>query len=276
MTIGSSTANLPTTYLFVPADRPERYAKALASGADRVIIDLEDAVRPDSKPVGRAAIADADLDWSRIVIRINDATTSFHEDDLKLLKAIRAPAIMVPKAESADMLSTILDRLGRACELLPQVETVKSLFALPDLLAHAEVSRAFFGHLDFALDLGSGRDREALLHVRSQIVLQSRFAGKPAPVDSVTPDFRNSQAVTNDALAARNLGFGGKLLIHPAQVEPVRRIFSPSDDDIDWARRVLAAAADGRRGAVSINGEMIDRPVEEAARRILEQAGVSR
>lgn len=270
-----SAAALPTTYLFVPADRPERFSKALASGADRVIIDLEDAVRPASKEAGRAAIADADLDWSRIAIRINDATTAFHEDDLALLKSVNAPAVMVPKAESAEMLTAVTGVLGSACQLLPQVETVKSLFALPDLLACPGVARAFFGHLDFALDLGSGRDHQALLHVRSQIVLQSRFAGKPAPVDSVTPDFRNSEAVTNDALAAHNLGFGGKLLIHPAQVEPVRRVFSPSDADIDWAQRVLSAAADGGRGAVSVDGEMIDRPVEEAARLVLERAGIS-
>lgn len=271
----ATTTSLPATYLFVPADRPERFDKALASGADRVIIDLEDAVRPDSKAAGRAAIADANLDWSRVVIRINDATTSFHEDDIALLKAVRAPAVMVPKAESGSVLAEITGAVGSTCQLLPQVETVKSLFALPELLASPAVSRVFFGHLDFALDLGSGLDQDAMHHVRSQIVLQSRFAGKSSPVDSVTPDFRDQEVVTADALAARNLGFGGKLLIHPAQVEPVRRVFNPSDDDIDWARRVTAAVEDGGRGAVSVDGQMIDRPVEEAARLILRRAGIT-
>ena len=97
----------------------------------------------------------------------------------------------------------------------------------------------------------------------------------PAPVDSVTPDFRNQDAVTADALAARNLGFGGKLLIHPAQVEPARRVFSPSEDDIEWAQRVIAATEKEGRGAVSVEGQMIDRPVEEAARMILKRAGIS-
>ena len=263
---------LPATYLFVPADRPERFSKALASGADQVIIDLEDAVRPDNKAVGRTAIADADLDWSRVVVRINDMTTAFHDDDIALLRDIGAKTVMVPKAESADMLAAISDALGGDCHLLPQVETVASLFALPDLLASTGVVRACFGHLDFALDLGSGQDQQALLHVRSQIVLQSRRADKPAPVDSVTPDFRNPEAVTADALAARNLGFGAKLLIHPAQVDPVRHVFSPSADDIEWAHRVIAAVADDGRGAVSVDGQMIDRPVEEAARMILARA----
>ena len=270
-----SLTDLPTTYLFVPADRPERFSKALASGADRVIIDLEDAVAADSKDGGRAAIADADLDWSRVAIRINDATTPFHEDDIALLKTISVPAVMVPKAGSADMLAAISGALGDTCLLLPQVETVKSLFALPELLASPGVGRVFFGHLDFALDLGSGLDQDALRHVRSQIVLQSRFAGKPAPVDSVTPDFHNLESVTADALAARNLGFGGKLLIHPAQVEPVRHVFGPSENAIDWARRVIAAMEDGNRGAVSVDGQMIDRPVEEAARLILRRAGAT-
>ena len=266
---------LPTSYLFVPADRPERFSKALASGADRVIIDLEDAVSADSKDDGRAAIADADLDWSRVAVRINDATSPFHDDDIALLKTISSPAVMVPKADSADMLAAISGALGNTRQVLPQVETVKSLFALPDLLVIPGVARAFFGHLDFALDLGSGLDQDALRHVRSQIVLQSRLAGKPAPVDSVTPDFRNPEAVTADALAARNLGFGGKLLIHPAQVEPVRRVFSPSDGDIEWARRVITAMEDSGRGAVSIDGQMIDRPVEEAAHLILKRAGIT-
>lgn len=263
----------PSTYLFVPADRPERFPKALSSGADRVIIDLEDAVRPETKPAGRTAIADADLDWSRVIVRINDTTTTFHAEDIALLKSVNAPAVMVPKAESADELAGIADAVGTSCQLLPQIETVKSLFAMPELLATPGVSRVFFGHLDFALDLGSGLDQDAMRYVRSQIVLHSRFAGKPAPVDSVTPDFRDPDAVTSDALAARNLGFGGKLLIHPAQVEPVRRVFSPSDDDIDWAQRVITAMNDAERGAVSVDGQMIDRPVEEAARMILKLAG---
>ena len=112
-----------------------------------------------------------------------------------------------------------------------------------------------------------------MLHTRSQIVLHSRHAGKPAPVDSVTPDFRDVSACRRDAAAARNLGFGGKLLIHPAQVEPVSAVFAPSEAEIAWARRVVAAVEDVGRGAVAVDGEMVDKPVEEAARRILDRAG---
>jgi len=259
----------PITYLFVPADRPERYAKALASGADRVIIDLEDAVLEDNKAAGRDAVRQADLDWSRIVIRINGTESSHFGADCALLRDIDAPTVMIPKAESGAMLTMVTDAVGTHKSLLPQIETVRGLFAMPDILANAHVTRLVFGHLDFALDLGSGTDHEAMLHARSQIVLHSRLAEKPAPLDSVTPEFRDESVVRRDADAARNLGFGGKLLIHPAQVTPVRAAFTPSDEQIAWARQVLTAIETGARGAVAFNGKMIDKPVEEEARRIL-------
>ena len=267
------TGNAPTTYLFVPADRPERYAKAMASGADRVIIDLEDSVLDENKPSGRDAIRDAVIDWQRVVVRINSQDTPHFADDMALLREIAVPAIMVPKAETADMLALVADQLGGKRQLLPQVETVRGLFAMPELLQRPEVTRLVFGHLDFALDLGSGKNDEAMIHARSQIVLHSRFAEKSAPVDSVTPDFRDAAAAGRDAESARNLGFGGKLLIHPSQVAPVKAVFSPAQEDIDWARRVIAAVQDAKRGAVAVDGRMVDKPVEEEARRILDRAG---
>lgn len=266
----------PITYLFVPADRPERFAKALASGADRIIIDLEDAVMDDNKQSGRDAIRHAELDWHRVVIRINDIGSPHFEADADLLRDLPVTEIMVPKANSAARLDKVVDTLGGTRRLLPQIESVQGMFAISDLLAHADVARLIFGHLDYALDLGSGQDHEAMLHARSQIVFHSRFAGKPAPVDSVTPDFRDMTACQRDAEAACNLGFGGKLLIHPAQVAPVSAVFTPSDKDIAWAQRVISAVADGGRGAVAVDGNMVDKPVEEAARRILRRAGQDR
>lgn len=263
----------PTTYLFVPADRPERYEKALASGAERIIIDLEDAVLDDNKASARDALKRAEIDWQRVVVRINDAASPHFEQDAALLRDMPVAEIMVPKANSADTLQQVADALGGDRHLLPQIESVQGLFAMPELLGREDVARLIFGHLDYALDLGSGRDHEAMLHTRSQIVLHSRHAGKPAPVDSVTPDFRDVSACRRDAAAARNLGFGGKLLIHPAQVEPVSAVFAPSEAEIAWARRVVAAVEDVGRGAVAVDGEMVDKPVEEAARRILDRAG---
>ena len=265
--------SLPITYLFVPGDRSDRFEKALASGADRVILDLEDAVRPEAKAAARDAILGASFDWSRVVVRINDAASPFFADDIRFLRGLKASAVMVPKAETADTLARVAEAADRKIEVLPQIETVRGLEAVPALLSHPAARRAVFGHLDFALDLGAAPDWEPLLYARSRLVALSRLAGALPPVDSVTTDVKDDARLRTDAEAARRLGFGGKLLIHPAQVAPAAEVFRPSDAERDWARRVLDVVAQGAAGAVAVDGKMIDKPVEEAARRILARAG---
>ncbi len=261
------------TYLFVPGDRPERFAKAMASGADRIVLDLEDAVQPDQKASARCSILAADLDWRRVVVRVNDAASSFFADDLNFLSLCKAAAVLLPKAETPDMLLKVRAASGRMVELLPLVETVRGLANLPSLLGTENVSRAVFGHLDFALDLGCSTDWSSLLFVRAQIVFQSRLANVLPPIDGITTDVRNADAARADAQAARQLGFGGKLLVHPAQVVPVAAAFAPTLEEVTWAKRVLAAI-DGQAGAVALDGKMIDKPVKEAALRILARAKV--
>ena len=261
----------PITYLFVPGDRPERFGKAAASGADRVILDLEDAVRPEAKPAARAAICAAGLDLSRIVVRINDAASPFLAEDLACIARARPGAVMLPKAETRGAIDMVAEALPEA-DILPQIETVRGLEAVPDLLAHRAVRRVVFGHLDFALDLGAAPEWEALLYARSRVVALSRLAGGAPPIDSVTTDVTDPERTAEDARRARALGFGGKLLIHPAQVAPAMAAFRPGQQETDWARRVLDAVAAGAGGAAQIDGKMIDKPVEEAARRILARA----
>ena len=251
---------MPVTYLFVPADRPDRFARALASGADRAVIDLEDAVRPDAKAAARDALATADLDWRRVVVRVNAPGSPFWADDVAAVARTRAAAVMVPKAEDPSDLAA-LDR-----EAIPQVETAQGLDRLDALLGAPGVRRVAMGHLDLALDLGCAPGHEPLLLARQTLVWRSRVAGRDAPVDSVTPEI-DAEAVARDAAHARALGFGGKLLIHPAQVAPARAAFAPDARELAWARRVLAA--EGAPGARTLDGRMIDRPVEDAARRIL-------
>lgn len=265
----------PITYLFVPGDRPDRFEKALGSGADRVILDLEDAVRPEAKPAARNAILGASLDWNRIIVRINDAASQFFAEDIRFLASLKAAAVMLPKTENADTLACVAEAAGREIEVLAQIETVRGLEAVPELLSHPCARRAVFGHLDFALDIGAAPDWEALLYARSRLVALSRLAGGLPPVDSVTTDVKDDAPLREDAEAARRLGFGGKLLIHPAQVAPAAEVFRPSDAERDWARRVLDIVAQGAAGAVAVDGKMIDKPVEEAARRILARAGDS-
>lgn len=257
------------TYLFVPADRPERFAKALASGADRAIIDLEDGVRAEDRPAARQAIRDADLDWSRVAIRVNGPTTPDHDDDLATVAAIEAAAVVVPKSESRAALEAARAAVGREIELIPQIESAVGLANLAAVLAAPGVRRVAFGHLDYSLDLGCAPDWESLTLVRQQLVLQSRIGGAEPPIDSITGEFDDPEVVRREAHAARRLGFGAKLLIHPAQVPITAEAFAPSAEERDWAERVLAALAEGPHGAISLDGQMIDKPLEDAARRVL-------
>ena len=256
------------TFLFVPGDRPDRFAKALASGADRTIIDLEDAVQPKAKAQARQAILAADIDWARVAVRINDATSPQFEDDRQFLRVCAASAIVLPKAESSHTVAQVRAASGRDVEVIVLIETAKGLANMTSLLSAPGVRRAAFGHLDFALDLGCATDWESLLFVRSQMVFQSRLAGALPPVDGVTADFKNAKAAAADAAAARRLGFGGKLLIHPSQIAPVASAFAPTASEIAWAKKVIAAS-DGKRGAVALDGKMIDKPIIESAQRIL-------
>lgn len=266
---------LPTTYLFVPADRPDRFAKALASGADRIIIDLEDALRPQAKEAGRRAVAAASIDWTRVVVRVNDINSPWWPADLDTLAAVPAAAVMIPKAEAPETLSVARTAIGREVEIIPQIETARGLAALDRLLVSPGIARVAFGHLDFAADLGCAPEWEALLLARATLVMQSRLASRAAPIDSVTPDIEADQALLHDTDAARRLGFGGKLLVHPRQVETVRRVFMPSAEDLAWARRVIAADAAAASGVLKVDGHMVDKPVVEAARLILRRQGHS-
>ncbi|SDD26790.1 citrate lyase subunit beta / citryl-CoA lyase [Ruegeria marina] len=258
----------PVTYLFVPADRPERFAKAMGSGADRVILDLEDAVRPEAKPAARAAIRAAALDWPRVVVRVNPATTEFIADDLSAVAATGAMAVMLPKAEEPREVARVRDAIGREIEVIPQIETALGLERVDALLGAQGVRRVAFGHLDYALDLGCVPEWEALTLARQRLVWRSRLAGRDAPVDSVTPELDPAR-VAEDTARAKALGMGGKLLIHPAQVAPSAESFAPTEAELAWARRVLAAVAAGA-GAIAVDGRMVDKPVEDAARRILD------
>lgn len=267
-----------STLLFVPATRPERYAKALASGAGGVIVDLEDAVAPADKPAAREALARglAALSASQraqVLVRINAVGTRWHADDVALAAQLAGQGVagaVVPKAESADGLHAIARALGPQAVLLPLIESVAGLDAVDALARVPQVLRLGFGHLDFQVDLGMACDADEieLTPVRLALVLASRRAGLAPPVDGITAATGDSERLRADALRGRRLGFGGKLCIHPAQVGPVRAAFEPSPAELDWARRVLAAAAGGD-AVFSLDGRMVDAPVLSLARRLL-------
>ncbi len=267
-TAGREALGLARSFLFVPATRPERYAKALASGADAVIIDLEDAVGPADKPAARQALAAA---WpglpaaqkGRVLVRVNAAGTGWHEDDLALLGTLGVSAVVVPKAESAASLASVARAGGRGCAVIPLIESVAGLDGADALARGPQVIRLAFGNLDFQADTGmaAGPDEDELVGVRVALVLSSRRAGLAAPIDGVTSSTQDSAQLGRDAARGRRSGFGGKLCIHPAQVAAVNAAFSPSAAEIEWARRVLAAAAGSGGGVVAVDGRMVDAPV---------------
>jgi citrate lyase subunit beta / citryl-CoA lyase len=281
-TTNSSLAHA-RSFLFVPATRPERFTKALASGADAVILDLEDAVAPGDKVAAREALLPAVMaldaaQRSRLLVRINAAATPWHAGDLTALRELVAHglgAVMLPKAESAGALVQVATAVG-PCALLPLIESVAGLDAADALAASAQVLRVVFGHLDFQADAGlaCGPDEAELVPVRLALVLASRRAGLPAPVDGISPGTQDRAQLALDAARGRRGGFGGKLCIHPAQVEAVNAAFSPSATEIDWARRVVAGFEAAGGGVFSLDGRMVDAPVLLLAQRTLAQAGV--
>lgn len=252
--------------LFVPADRPERYGKAFASGADAATIDLEDAVAPDAKDQARESMVQARAAIAAaacpVIVRINPEATTFHAADIAALHGLPLVAVMVPKVEQASTVQRVSAATG--LPVLALIESARGLAAARAVAAAG--ARLVFGSFDFAADLGCAHNREALLLARAELVLASRVAGAAAPIDGVTTAIRNLAEVRDDAAYAASLGFGGKMLIHPAQVEPAALGFQPNEEEIAWAARVLAAGREG--GAAALDGMMIDAPVRLRAEQI--------
>lgn len=267
------------TLLFVPGTRPDRLPKALASGAGGVIVDCEDAVAPAHKAQARAqalqALASLPAQQrARVAVRINAIGSPWHADDVATLaRSGGAPAVVLPKAERGAEVARLARTLGPDAHVLPLVESVAGLYAVRELAAAPGTLRLLFGHLDFQADAGlaCGPDEQELAPVRLQIVLASRAAGLPPPVDGVTPSVDDGARIGRDAARALRGGFGGKLCIHPAQVDAVHAAFRPSARELDWARRVVDGFSDSGGNAFALDGRMVDAPVVKLARRLLQR-----
>jgi citrate lyase subunit beta/citryl-CoA lyase len=249
--------------LFVPGHRPDLFARAARSGADAIIIDLEDAVPPAEKAAARAALR-RDFTTLPVWVRINPPGTDWHAADLRALADLAPAGLVLPKAAAGGVPAAV------ACPVIALVETAEGLDTARDLARTPGVARLAFGSVDYCADLGCAPTREALLHARSLLVLAARRAGLPAPLDGVTLALDDPAACLADARHAAELGFGGKLCIHPAQIAPVRQGFSPAEAEIGWARRVLRTPP----GVSVLDGTMIDPPVRLRAAAILRRAGL--
>ncbi|QJY31638.1 CoA ester lyase [Diaphorobacter sp. JS3050] len=267
------------SFLFVPATQPERLPKALASGADLVIADWEDAVAPADKERARTALADALTalpapQRARLLVRINSEATPWFAADLQALARLTAQGLagaVVPKAERAQTLQAVARAAGPQAALVPLVESVAGLAAADALAAAPQVARLAFGHLDFQVDAGMAcaEDEQELLPVRMALVLASRRAGLAAPIDGVTVDTRNPERMGRDAERARRMGFGGKLCIHPAQVPVLHAAFDPDEAAVTHAQRVRQALEQAGGGVCVLDGRMVDAPVLAQAEQTL-------
>ena len=258
------------SFLFVPGDRPDRFEKAWNAGADAVILDLEDAVTAGKKAEAREAIA-AWLSPERpVYVRINDPATEWYEGDLEAAVRPGLAGIIVPKAEDPEQLAQLASRVGEM-RLIATIETALGVWNARAVAEAPGVERLAFGSIDLQLDAGITGEGEELLYARSRTVLASRVAGILPPLDGVTVALDDPEQLETDVDRARRLGFGGKMCIHPKQVEAVNRGFRPSQDEVAWAERVLRAAETTSSGAIKVDGELIDRPVIERAKAVLER-----
>ncbi len=265
------------SFLFVPGHRPERFAKALASGADAVIIDLEDAVPLDAKGTARTALLDAWKDFdpaerARLLVRVNPAGTPWYEADLAAVASLTGlGALMLPKAENPRQVEQAF-RTSSA-HVLPLIESAEGVGQMDAIARAAGTLRLGLGHIDLQADLGlrCGPDEAELAPVRLAMVVASRRAGLPSPVDGVTTATQDAEVLAADAQRSRRFGFGAKLCIHPAQVAGVHQALAPTPAECDWARRVLAAEVAAGGGAFSVDGKMVDPPVLLLARSLLRE-----
>lgn len=269
---------LTRSFLFVPADRPERLPRALAAGEGAVIVDLEDAVAPSNKHSARTSLAQAFAnlprsDRWRVLVRMNAVSTPWHADDRELIGRLAIEGlggVVLPKTEDpADL--TALSQLVGSGVLVPLIESAKGVHALDAICSAPRVVRLAFGHLDFQADLGMtcGPNEEELVPVRSMLVMASRVAGIASPIDGVTVNWKDADQLERDAMRARRAGFGAKLCIHPDQVAAVARALGPTADELAWAARVLEAWSASDGGVVSLDGRMVDAPVVQLAKRLI-------
>ena len=264
--------------LFVPAVRPDRFPKALATGADAVCVDLEDGVAPDAKETARAQalalLAGRGPCPAEVSLRINDAKTALGRTDLEALVAsgARPDALMLPKVAGGDEIRDVdatLARGGGARPLIVQVETAAGLLAAPEIAAASpNVAAVFFGAIDLSADLGCAVEWEALLYARSRVVLAAAAAGVSA-LDSPFMDVPAVDALADETRRVRRMGFTGKAAIHPTQVAVIQQAFAPTAAEAAWARKIVAAYERQRGGVLLVDGQLIERPVVRSARRTL-------
>lgn len=267
--------------LFGPAKRTDFVAKFVAAQADIGVLDLEDATPESGKAEARSAIADArpgstELASMTLLVRTNALGTPHFADDVQAASDAGAHGIVVPKLETHREVQDVRREMEKSglqdAVMCAGIESVAGVYQAFGVIG-AGVDLAYFGAEDFITDIGGMRTESntEVLYARSQVSMAARLAGVPA-LDQVVVDYDNAERFTREALVARSLGFQGKLCVHPSQVALANDAFTPSDDELAWARGVIAAAAEAEqdgRGVVSFEGTMVDAPIVNRARQLI-------
>ena len=262
------------TLLFVPGARPDRFDRAVATAADLVVVDLEASVRPVDKASARHAL----LEWLptcaarlRVLVRVNPADSPWFAEDVAALFAARCAGIVLPMAHSAVTVAAAIAMPPQTLPVIALIETAAGILDAARIAMVPGVVRLAFGNMDYATDTGT-RGRDSTIHPSAMLAIASRAAQLPSPIAGVTAAFRDPARLADEAAWERDQGFGAKFCIHPEQLEIVARAFAPTAAELVWARQVLAAADSSY--AFEVDGELVDRPVVEWARRIVAVAGV--
>jgi len=260
------------SYLFAPGHNAKLLDRVFRAGADAVMLDLEDAVPPQAKAMARAMVAEVLLDQPAWV-RVNAARTGWCEADLDAI-ADQALGIRIPKVESAADVEWVTAR-APGTPIICAIESARGVLAAQEIAASPGVRFLAMGGVDLQRDLNTSGGNLQTLHARSHLVLASRAAGIEPPIDSVFPLLGDDDGLRDQAQFARSLGFFGKSAIHPRQLETLHRVFTPTEDEIAWARAVLAGFdAAGGGGFTLPGGEFVDLPVADRACRLLDIAGL--
>jgi citrate lyase subunit beta/citryl-CoA lyase len=283
---------LRRSLLFIPASSEKFFAKAKDSGADTLILDLEDAVAPERKPLARetmkAVLRDSDFAGFERTVRINGLDTPWFLDDVLAMVEAGADGLVVPKTNSVEsilfvdrLVSLAEQRCGRAAgsvvllPLIEQPEAIGNAFAIAR--ATPRISGIAFGHGDFSLAMGikaAPSTEGVVFQARCQVVMAAKAAGI-TPIDNVFLDIPNIEGLIAETRQGLRLGYEGKACIHPNQVEPVNTVYTPTSEEVEYARELVAAFAQAvaeGKGAVAFRGRMIDGPIAEIEKMVLERA----
>lgn len=263
--------------LFVPGNRPDRYQKALATSSDRVCIDLEDGVAVPDKAYARTEalrfIGAANVDLSRIILRINDTESDLGREDLSAIACAAGSleTISLPKVQTPRTVDEALKICPNVRNVIALVETTRGLSNVLAIAEHSRVTAIAFGSADYSFEVGCAMSWDALLYARSRVV-QAAVQGGAVPLDGAWLDLNDMAGLQEDSRRLSELGFCGRIALHPNQVDTILQAFSPDAESLAQANRIVAAVEAGQHGAFTLDGRIVDEPIIRRARRILAMA----